>query len=301
MKKFFKIIIVSFIALVSFTACNNNDSDYGVQNSVTVPFPGFEKLPSGSSFINAADVNATNLMYDVRIQSGIELVNSLDLFIEWTGDSDFAPVLIKGNILPSELPYSGSISGAQLTQYFPSISTLGLEPGQKFIIFAVTHSTDGKSYPTYTSLGAGMSSNDLSSGLIDYLPYLSYDVSCPSDLAGTYQFSTTNFFVPGGSVQTTPTIGSVTFTETAAGEYGISDASFGCWPFFYGETADGLKFKDVCNKISFIGASQYSDTFTISNIVVNGSNFSFHWVTSYGEYGDTTLTRTDGTNWPALY
>ena len=27
---------------------------------------------------------------------------------------------------------------------------------------------------------------------------------------------------------------------------------------------------------------------------------SFHWENDYGEFGDTTLTRTDGTNWPQL-
>lgn len=129
---------------------------------------------------------------------------------------------------------------------------------------------------------------------------LSMTLKCTSNLAGTYSFSTVNFYTPanGGTLITSPTTGTVTLTQSGDGVYGISDASFGAWLIFYGEAATGLKLNDMCGKLSFSGKSQYNDTFTISNVSVNGNKLTFKWTTSYNEYGTTTLTRTDGSSWP---
>lgn len=146
----------------------------------------------------------------------------------------------------------------------------------------------------------GLSSSAVPSASFNSEFTLSMLLKCDSDLAGTYQYSTTNFFVPGApAVVTTPVTGTVTLTETGEGQYSISDASFGAWPYFYGESALGLGFSDMCNKLSFTGKSQYNDDFTISNVTVNGNNLTFDWTTSYGEYGTTTLVRPTG--WPPLH
>lgn len=127
--------------------------------------------------------------------------------------------------------------------------------------------------------------------------------ACPSALAGTYQFSTINYFTPdNGTVVPGPVTGTVTFTATAtSGEYTVSDASFGGYKAMYGGSAvaSNVRLRDLCNKLSFFGNNQYGDSHAISNIVVNGNQLTFRWSTSYGEYGTTTLTKSNG-NWPAL-
>lgn len=132
---------------------------------------------------------------------------------------------------------------------------------------------------------------------------LSLIFGCDSALAGTYQYSTVNFFSPdNGVVVTTPVTGNVTLGEASSGVYNISDASFGAYKALYGGTtiASNVKLQDLCNKLSFQGTNQYGDSFTISNVSVTGNKLTFRWDTSYGEYGTTTLTRTDGTDWPPL-
>ncbi|MCX8532189.1 hypothetical protein [Chryseobacterium luquanense] len=128
--------------------------------------------------------------------------------------------------------------------------------------------------------------------------------ACQSLLAGTYQYSTVNYFTPeGGGIGTTPVTGSVTLTASAvAGEYSISDATFGGYNVLYSgnpASATGVRLRDQCNTLSFAGANQFGDTQVISNVVVNGNKLTFKWTTSYGEYGTTTLTKANG-NWPAL-
>lgn len=126
---------------------------------------------------------------------------------------------------------------------------------------------------------------------------------CFSNLAGTYNFVTTNCYTPGPPAGNAagPFSGTVTFTELSSGLYSISDASFGGWEGLYGSgVATGVKLSDLCGTISFTDKDQYNEVFTMTNLVINGPSLSFHWENDYGEYGDTTLTRTDGTNWPQL-
>ncbi|MCX8525292.1 hypothetical protein OF897_15345 [Chryseobacterium formosus] len=162
--------------------------------------------------------------------------------------------------------------------------------------------------------GAGLSSTvaktlvfDLVSPTVPKANYnntisLSLIFGCDSALAGTYAYSTTNFFTPDtGVVVTTPVTGNVTLGQSSDGVYTITDASFGGYRVLYGGTtiASGVRLQDLCGKLSFLGTNQYGDSFSISNVVVNGDKLTFRWSTSYGEYGTTTLTKTGG-NWPAL-
>jgi hypothetical protein len=129
--------------------------------------------------------------------------------------------------------------------------------------------------------------------------------ACNSALGGTYQYSTVNYFTPDtGVVGTVPVTGTVTFAATAiASEYTVSDASFGAYLKLYNDpanpTARNVKLRDLCNTISLFGTNQYGDTHSISNVVVSGNTLTFKWTTTYGEYGTTTLTKSNG-NWPAL-
>jgi hypothetical protein len=137
---------------------------------------------------------------------------------------------------------------------------------------------------------------------------LSFEIlNCFSDLAGTYNYVTTNCYAPGTTPISVagPLTGTVIFAATAdAGVYDLSDGSFGGWLGLYGPGADdvarGLKFVDLCGEIAYSGEDQYGDDYTFTNLVINGSQMSFHWENTYGEYGDTTLTRPDGSNWPNL-
>jgi hypothetical protein len=126
---------------------------------------------------------------------------------------------------------------------------------------------------------------------------------CFSNLAGTFNYSTTNCSAPTGESASGPLTGTVTFAQLSSGLYSISDASFGGWVGLYGASggvATGVKLSDLCGTISFTDKDQYNEVFTMTNLVINGPSLSFHWENDYGEYGDTTLTRTDGTNWPQL-
>ena len=133
---------------------------------------------------------------------------------------------------------------------------------------------------------------------------------CYSALAGTFTRVTTNCYTPGPPVTAVagPFSGTVTLTQTASGVYSLSDASFGGWVALYGvqspaanNTANGVSFSVSCGKLSVIGKDQYLEVFKLENLVISGRTMTFKWSNDFGEYGTTTLTRTElQGNWEPL-
>ncbi|MEM9820581.1 MAG: hypothetical protein AAF985_05895 [Bacteroidota bacterium] len=147
---------------------------------------------------------------------------------------------------------------------------------------------------------------------------------CVSELAGTYDVSTESTETGPLSGWTSGNVatGTVRFDQTDDGEYDIYysaegtnveflDLSFGTYFAGYGYDATdtsnqgnlpngNVKVVDACNNLSFKGTSQWSEAYAFNSITVNGAVLTIDWVNDFGEGGITTITRTDGTDWPPL-
>ena len=86
----------------------------------------------------------------------------------------------------------------------------------------------------------------------------------------------------------------------------LEDISFGAYYSGYGTDAQGslpngdLRLRDIDNKLSITGASQWGEVYSIENVVVDGATLSFKWTNDYGEGAEIVLTRDDGEDWPPL-
>lgn len=86
----------------------------------------------------------------------------------------------------------------------------------------------------------------------------------------------------------------------------LEDISFGAYYAGYGTDAQGslpngdLRLRDVDNKLSITGLSQWDESFTITDVVVDGATLSFSWTNDYGEGANIVITRDDGEAWPPL-
>jgi len=128
---------------------------------------------------------------------------------------------------------------------------------------------------------------------------LSTTYACPSNLEGTYEYTSTTYWCDGD-----PTTGEVTWTSVGPGIYEIDNWSYGTYTVCYGGPAEGwgtLQLSDVCNGISIIGLDAFDDTWTIKVESVDGPVLTISWGNTYGESGTVELTRTDDTDWPPLF
>ncbi|WP_113923889.1 hypothetical protein [Cognataquiflexum aquatile] len=142
-------------------------------------------------------------------------------------------------------------------------------------------------------------SADIKGGAFYASPFL-YNVSviCPSNLAGTYEFTSSEMSSPFGSCPGSIT-GTVTFTAVAGTTaYGVSDATFGFWNC-YGDTFGGnVRLNDACGSLSFSGSDKYGDTYTFNFISVSPAELVFTWVNTSAETGRVVLKSNAGKPWP---
>jgi hypothetical protein len=146
-------------------------------------------------------------------------------------------------------------------------------------------------------------SGDVKGGAFFSSPFL-YPVSviCPSDLAGTFAFSTLVTSSPyrrscEGKILT----GNATFTKVGTTTaYSLSDQTFGLFTQCSGDGPGGnVRLNDACGALSFSGTDQYGSTYKFTFKSNNGTSLVFDWLSSDNEGGTTTLTAATGKPWPA--
>lgn len=143
-------------------------------------------------------------------------------------------------------------------------------------------------------------SGDVKGGAFFASPFL-YNVSvvCPSDLGGTFEYTSSDMQSAFGSCPGSIT-GNVTFTAVAGTtSYTVSDATFGLWNC-YGDTwgTGNVRLNDACGVLSFSGTDKYGDSYTFTFISVTPAELTFTWKNSSNETGRVVLKSNAGKPWP---
>ncbi len=101
------------------------------------------------------------------------------------------------------------------------------------------------------------------------------------------------------------------FTISPGGQT-LNDLSFGAYYPCYGtETQDGMPNSDIfaptlffdlseLGELSFSGASQWGEVYTMMEIEMDGASLNFNWTNDYGEGANVRLERQDGQIWEDL-
>lgn len=228
-----------------------------------------------TGFFDQLNPSASSIAFD--LESKGEDVSSVDVMVSYNGGGEQLLTTVSDLGTTTEVSFADVLSLA-------GVAESEVEVGDN-VVFAFDATT---SSGTYRSSEA-----------------LSVPVSCFSDLGGTYDFVSTNLFAVTGSCPSGEVTGTVTWTDMGGGTYLTSDLGFGqyessCWndgP----ATSSNATFKDVCNQIISGGQDQYGLTYIWVITDVSGPDLSMSWTNDYGDGGDVVITRTDGTDWPALF
>ncbi|TXE12537.1 hypothetical protein [Algoriphagus aquimarinus] len=128
------------------------------------------------------------------------------------------------------------------------------------------------------------------------------NVVCPSDLGGTYSFTSTNMDSVYGSCGGTIS-GTTTWTpvSNSPGGYTISDATFGFWNCYGDSWGSGnVRINDACGKLSMSGADKYGVGYSITVLSSTPEKLVFVWINSDDETGEVTMTAQAGKPLPIL-
>lgn len=185
---------------------------------------------------------------------------------------------------------------------------------------------DGRVYPDFVKISDTDSILNLAPSVQTaqngaFTVAMPFSIICPPlELDGEFDAVTTGQSVWAGTpcnsvftgrVRWTTQTPGIYLTETLINGVWLDDTSMGGYTACYGATTDPglpngaggiagtLRLRENCGVLSFQGASQWGEAYTINNLIVNGNQLTIDWVNSYGESAITVLTRTDGQNWPS--
>lgn len=280
-----------------------------------IPYNGFEtgtylktiKTPAAINFFDL-DNSPFNILLECHAEGKINNVKNVDVFVNHRRGNTVTKEVLLGNVDGTTFTTTSDSKWPRATVNFTMaqiLSKLGFSKtnlrGGDFIEYRLVLTTlDGKTF----------SNNNMSSTLTEqyYSSPFFYRVAivCPSALAGTYDYTTTDIT---GSVADganpaacgTGVSGKVTLTATAtAGEYSISDGTFGQYGCAWNDNpaTGSIRFTDACGKIGMKGTDQYGLAYSLSYISHTDTELKFKWQNNFGDSGITTLKRSSGA-WPA--
>jgi len=243
-----------------------------------------------------AEDGATVETVEVRVRHrrliagvGLKYTPEADVLIKTLQKSDFAPNS-DSRFLRAQINITAAEAIAAV-----GLTASGIDGADVFEFRLVLNDRFGRVF-TNSNL-----SGDVAGGPFYASPFL-YNVSviCPSDLAGTYDFTQTNMESVYG---TCPGVtGKTTFAPVSGspGAYKLTDGTFG---FFdcYGDSwgTGNVRISDACGKLTMSGTDKYSSAYTMTVVSVNGTNLVIQWINGDGETGLVDIKSNAGTPWPA--
>lgn len=124
-------------------------------------------------------------------------------------------------------------------------------------------------------------------------------VTCDADLSTEFTFVNDDLWMGGPFTGE----GTLSLFNEMPGQYKFDDFSFGSWAGVYNidPPTGSVLFRENCGGVSIDGIDNYGEVWTLTDVFSSGGpEFSFRWENTYGEFGTVTLTKKDGTDWPAL-
>ncbi|HSF54772.1 MAG TPA: hypothetical protein VLA71_13540 [Algoriphagus sp.] len=222
---------------------------------------------------------------------GLEYTPTSDVLVKTLQASDFAP-----NDESRFLRTSFVITAAEAIAAV-GLTSADIEGGDVFEFRLVLNDKLGRSFST----------NNVTTNVAGapfYASPFQYAVSvvCPSDLAGTYEFTQSDMQSVYGSCAGTIS-GTTTWTAVsgAPGAYAVSDATFGFWDCYGDSWGNGaVRINDACNSLSMSGADKYSVSYSMTVISSTPTDLVFTWINGDDETGTVTVKSNPGKPWPAL-
>lgn len=293
-KKIFAVLALLMLVL----SCENDGGDSKL-NSKYGAVVDIQKQNNTDTFIDLVSVqNGEDFNLGVTVDLAVGKISSVDLVGFYTKkDGTITKATLVSNIIT--LPSTINLTRDDIFDAFANINTAtDFESGDKLVISADITLKDGTVVKLINDDGSNnFSSNIATSNL--YKLFQTYNVSCSSDLGGTYSVKTSGTSTDSGPTPSENPISNfpytVVITDLGGGDYTISDAFGGVYILWY--DIYGLDFEvegsfsDVCGTISGKFPEPFGTDVIFTGTVNPNGTISIHWENGYGDFGDSVYTK----------
>lgn len=301
--KIFKILLIMFAVLLVASSCEDEDRLPLVVLD-TVEKGAYPRLiDQTDKLINLFNISGSSYTYNIEFvdEQGGGLVENYVLDVSYddndssNGDHSEGPI--------EYLKYSASdftqndngymqaptvtINAADVLAAF-GLSADDVSAGDNFKFAGRVELSDGRVFSQSNSSATVV--GPAFRGHFDF----TMPASCPSDLTGTYEYTSSEIWCG-----IAPVSGTVTIDAQGGGVYKFSDWAFGSYACYGGGTAGGnLTFTDVCLEVSFTGfTDSFGDTWTFDSNI-DGNVWTITWENTYGESATSEIYYPGGADWP---
>jgi len=297
MKKI-KLIFTTLAILLLMPSCENDGGNSKI-NFKNGALTDLQKISTTDSFINLIAVNSgDDINLGFTVEKAIGDFSSMDIVGFYTkANGTIYKATLVSNV--TTFPATFNISKTDLFDAFEELNTASdFELGDKLIITNQLTLEDGSIQRIINDDGSpNYSPNIASSGL--YKVFLSYGVSCPSDLGGTYSVLSSGASTDSGPTPSENPIANFPYTtvitDNGGGSYTMDDAFGGLlilWYDIYDLTFKVKgEFTDVCGNLSGSFTGAFGEINTITGGVNPNGSLNIHWENEWGDYGDAIYTK----------
>jgi hypothetical protein len=290
-KKFLYTILLFASILVSCDT-DGGDSELDLLEGAVADL---QKNSSAPAFLDLNELSAGSdlqISVDIAIQYGN--ISSVDLIGYYrTGADIFGPVTLKSDI--KEFPSQVSLTDADIISAFSNLSGKDdFKLADELILSTSLHLKDGRTIDLLDENGNRNYGSDIHSSTF-YKAQISYPVSCPSNLAGTYDV-VSNGTSTDGQPAAVDLPYTVTITDNGGGSYTISDGVAGvyqywyCSPYGYCFETEG-SFTDICGELTGSWVERFGCQVDLTGTVNPNGTLSIHWVNCFGDEVNTVYTK----------
>jgi hypothetical protein len=293
--------IFAFLTLGLLAISCENDGGDSKLDLEEGAVPNIKKIATNDSFINLLAINeGEEISIGFTVDKALGNVSSMDIVLFYTNASGTSKATLATGV--STFPQSYILDQNDLMELFDNLNSAeDFSLGDKLTVSADLHLTDGRIVKILNDNGAPNYGQDILNST-RYSVIQVYNVSCPSDLAGTYNVISSGASTDSGPSPSENPISNypatVTITATGGGTYTVSDIYGGLyilWYDIYGidESYTSGSFVDVCDTISGEFKEPFGTTVILTGTVNPDGTLSMHWVNGYGDFGDSIYTKVD--------
>lgn len=287
--------LLTFLFLATIMVSCDTDGGTSELDLMEGAVSNIQKNDASPAFLNLNELNAGNdveITFDVDIKYGD--VSSVDVLAFYKGqDTVYGPATLRAGV--TDFPVQMSVSDADIIAAFDHLSSKAdFELADEVILTTRLYLSDGR---VIELLGEGGSRNygsDIHTSSF-YNAQVSYPVSCPSDLAGTYDVvsngSSTDPDTPEDAVNLPYT---VTITADGGGSYTISDGVAGVYIFWYSKYGYTFEtpgtFTDICGTLTGSWVERFGCPIDLTGTVNPDGTLSIQWSNCFGDEATAVYT-----------
>lgn len=289
-----RIILTSLLLAVFTMSCESDGgtSNLDLQEGAVPNITKNAELGGILDFYKLEDGEDITIGFSVDLHYGATSSADIVGFYRTVDGDLYGPVTLQAGV--TQFPAEITMTIEDIIGAFPELTNReDIQVGDQLIVSTKFYLADGTELNMINNDGSRNYGSDIHTSAF-YNAQVTYPVSCPSDLGGTYNVVSSGTNTDGQPAAVNHPY-TVTVTDNGGGSYSISDGVAGIYQLWYGvygytfETVGN--FTDICGDLSGTWNTSFGgDSIELDGTLNEDGTLSIHWTNAFGDEVNAVYT-----------